>query len=171
VPPPPPTGTLLVPNAGRLLSVACGRADPQHDIVCRPYTAKPEGKGGERDSRLSCTARAPLRRRRHAQFKFCVRHAHAQVPRAPPNFKLILQTTQRLSLHPTWNGNSISTNIFYYESLRASRSMNDASSHPVYERVYSRKVSVSTRRTRVAFWSIFNFIPSRKSDRRWGFLR
>lgn len=138
--------------------------------------SKTRGKsGGERDSRLSCTARAPFRRRRrHAQFKFCVRHAHVQLQRwAPPSFKFFKKRRRDSSLHPTWNGNSISTNIFYYESLPASRSMNDsdASSHPVYERVYSRKVSVSTRRTRVAFWSIFNFIPSRKSDRRWGFQR
>jgi hypothetical protein len=99
--------------------------------------SKTRGKRrGERDSRLSCTARAPFRRRRHAQFKFCVRHAHVQLQWAPPNFKLF-KRRRHSSLHPTSNGNSIPTNTFYYESLPASRSMNDASSHPVYERVYS----------------------------------
>lgn len=160
-----------MPYAGKLLLVSCGRADPQHDIVCRPYTENPEGKGG--GARLKDEQHSPraflAKKARPIQI-LCSSRSRPVAEWAPPNFKFFKRRRDS-SLHPTWNGNNIPTNILYYESLPASRSMNDASSHPIYERVYSRKVSVSTRRTRVAFWSIFNFIPSRKSDRRWGFQR
>ena len=50
--------------------------------------------------------------------------------------------------------------------------------HTIYERVYSRKITVPPTRYRckdmrrvTRCWSIFNFTPSRKSDRRWEFQR